>query len=233
MDYKTIVNRVLDRIDEPNISDVASASLGTTPKLVTQFVNETLCEIFAWSTQWRWREVESTATLVPGTTTYDLTDEFTIVGQGSATRVMPDTIKVVKIGSTPLTFVDKNFADLHGDLVTATSTTDNPYYTIFNNELRLFSNPLNGGTLKITHQLKPTELTTNSDTPTIPEEYHFAVVSGTEWRIKQFYGWPDTANVKSQYDDWLRKMLRYNKDYYQADYYVSLDPNFNVDHTRG
>lgn len=222
MDYLTITNLVLPRLSQNPITDTESASNPVISKLVLQYINECIYEIHGLTNQWNWGEQEYTTTFLPNQSTYAI-----------PSTINQDTIQVVRIGNTALTYVDYKVYDLNRDIYDVYSDGFSPFYTIFEKNLVILA-PTNysTGTLYVTYQLRPAMLIENDDEPAIPEDYRFVLVDGAEYKTKQFLSMPDTAVCKAQYDEWITKMMRNNKNYGQADYQMKLDDNYENDWTK-
>ena len=149
-----------------------------------------------------------------------------------------NTIDVVRINNVALKMVNVHSYNLNRELYQNRSDANAPSYYIFKNKLYLITPPngLNiaaGSDINITYQLKAQELVENTDVPAIPDDYHWVVVSGAEYKIKKFYNWPDATIVKAEYDDWLSKMLRDNKNFGQSELQMGLgDEWLSVDWTK-
>jgi hypothetical protein len=226
LNYLTIVNRILDRIDESNITDTTSSSNKKTPKLVCQFINEVIAEIHGLNSQWSWGEQEYSTAYIAGTTTYTL-----------PSTINRDTIDVVRIGDTPLTYIDKHVYDTNREMWQTKADPAAPSYILFQNDLILVTPPQgasipSGSYIKITYQLKPAELVENTDTPPIPDDFHWILIVGGEAKIKEFYNWPDASMVQSKYQDWLNSLLRNNKNVGQAALQMTIDDTYQPDWTR-
>lgn len=220
MDAETIVNRVLQRIDERPVTDISSASNTLTAKLVLQYINQIIFEVHAMSSQWQWAEQEEAIAQTPGETEYELLSVMN-----------PNTIDTVRIGNTMLEFVPKTKYDRNREHYLSVSSPQGPLYTIFNGLLVLLSVPQDDNDIIITYQLKPVELENNTDVPALPEDFHFLLVSGAEYKIKAFYNWPDVQMVQQEYQDWMSKLLRTNNNFGQNELQITLGDEYNIDWT--
>lgn len=223
MNYLEIANIVFDRVSVLQITDTESSNLGEIERLVLNFINQVIYEIHNVTDQWNWLEQEYSTTYISGTSEYTL-----------PSTINPDTIQVIRIGNTSLTYIDRNVYDLNREFYNGGSAGISPYYTIYENKLTLISSIDSSltGNIYITYSLRPSMLVASDDTPAIPEDYHWVLVSGAEFRIKQHLNTPDIALVKADYDEWLTKMLRNNKTYGQASYGFGLDSGFEQDWTQ-
>lgn len=190
--YLDLTNRVLSRMNEVTLTSGGFASARGFQVQCKDAVNDAINFINQREFQWPFNHSSGSATLVAGTTRYTFPSDMKVVNL--------DSFRIAKNASLntdgrALQIMDyAEYLDKYVEQEDDTTVEGGvPEYIVFtpDNNFLLYPYPDKAYTLRYDYFTEPTELSTWSDVPTIPENYKAIIADGATAYAYQYRGEKD------------------------------------------
>jgi len=205
--YLTLSNRVLNALNEVELTSANFANSKGIQTSVKEFINRSVNDIYTAELEWPFLHTDGTITTVAGTGEYALETGFKSVDVDTAYLIEADTdIKVIPY--IPYVQFTNQFRERDLD----PTTTDNRakpdyFYLTQDDKIGLTPIPDKVYTFFYEYWATHTDLSAATDSPALPERYQDAVVSRAEYYVHQLRADLQAATLKnSEYESKISRM---------------------------
>ena len=205
--YLTLSNRVLNALNEVELTSANFANSKGIQTSVKEFINRSVNDIYTAELEWPFLHTDGTVTTVAGTAEYALETGFKSVDVDTAYLIEADTdIKVIPY--IPYVQFTNQFRERDLD----PTTTDNRakpeyFYLTQDDKIGLTPVPDKVYTFFYEYWATHTDLSASTDEPVLPARYQDAVVSRSEYYVHQLRADLQAASLKnSEYESKISRM---------------------------
>tara|TARA_R110000765_G_scaffold62609_1_gene121440 strand:+ start:419 stop:1135 length:717 start_codon:yes stop_codon:yes gene_type:complete len=205
--YLTLSNRVLNALNEVELTSANFANSKGIQTSVKEFINRSVNDIYTAELEWPFLHTDGTITTVAGTAEYALETGFKSVDVDTAYLIEADTdIKVIPY--IPYVQFNNQFRERDLD----PTTTDNRakpeyFYLTQDDKIGLTPVPDKEYTFFYEYWATHTDLSAATDEPVLPARYQDAVVSRSEYYVHQLRADLQAASLKnSEYESKISRM---------------------------
>jgi len=205
--YLTLSNRVLNALNEVELTSANFANSKGIQTSVKEFINRSVNDIYTAELEWPFLHTDGTVTTVAGTAEYALETGFKSVDVDTAYLIEADTdIKVIPY--IPYVQFNNQFRERDLD----PTTTDNRakpeyFYLTQDDKIGLTPVPDKEYTFFYEYWATHTDLSAATDEPVLPARYQDAVISRSEYYVHQLRADLQAASLKnSEYENKITRM---------------------------
>ena len=205
--YLTLSNRVLNALNEVELTSANFATSSGIQTAVKEFINRSINDIYTAELEWPFLHTDGTITTVAGTAEYALETGFKSVDVDTAYLIEADTdVKVIPY--IPYSQFTNQFRERDLD----PTTTDNRakpdyFYLTQDDKIGLTPIPDKEYTFFYEYWATHTDLSASTDSPVLPARYQDAVVSRSEYYVHQLRADLQAATLKnSEYESKISRM---------------------------
>jgi hypothetical protein len=205
--YLTLSNRVLNALNEVELTSANFANSKGIQTSVKEFINRSINDIYTAELEWPFLHTDGTITTVAGTAEYALETGFKSVDVDTAYLIEADTdVKVIPY--IPYSQFTNQFRERDLD----PTTTDNRakpeyFYLTQDDKIGLTPIPDKEYTFFYEYWATHTDLSASTDSPVLPARYQDAVVSRSEYYVHQLRADLQAATLKnSEYESKISRM---------------------------
>ena len=205
--YLTLSNRVLNALNEVELTTANFANSKGIQTSVKEFINRSINDIYTAELEWPFLHTDGTITTVAGTAEYALETGFKSVDVDTAYLIEADTdVKVIPY--IPYVQFTNQFRERDLD----PTTTDNRakpeyFYLTQDDKIGLTPIPDKEYTFFYEYWATHTDLSASTDEPVLPVRYQDAVVSRSEYYVHQLRADLQAATLKnSEYESKISRM---------------------------
>ena len=205
--YLTLSNRVLNALNEVELTTANFANSKGIQTSVKEFINRSINDIYTAELEWPFLHTDGTITTVAGTAEYALETGFKSVDVDTAYLIEADTdVKVIPY--IPYVQFTNQFRERDLD-PTTTNNRDKPeyFYLTQDDKIGLTPIPDKEYTFYYEYWATHTDLSASTDEPDLPTRYQDAVVSRSEYYVHQLRADLQAATLKnSEYESKISRM---------------------------
>ena len=205
--YLTLSNRVLNALNEVELTTANFANSKGIQTSVKEFINRSINDIYTAELEWPFLHTDGTITTVAGTAEYALETGFKSVDVDTAYLIEADTdVKVIPY--IPYVQFTNQFRERDLD-PTTTTNRDKPeyFYLTQDDKIGLTPIPDKEYTFFYEYWATHTDLSASTDEPALPARYQDAVVSRSEYYVHQLRSNIEAASMKHQeYEKKIERM---------------------------
>ena len=218
MTYLELCNAVLRELNEVEISSVASTR--GIQSAVKDFINKAQKDIINSEVEWPFTYSTGTITTVAGTGEYSLESDLKTVNEDSVV-LNPGTDKSLKL----LEFVsydeyNKSYLSSNSDPNDGHLGEPDKFYITPDYKIGLYKEPDKAYNITYEYYATHTDLSSNTDTPTITERFHDVIVNRAKYYAYMLRSDLQSAQLAERdYKEGLTRMrveLINRKDYFRA-----------------
>ena len=205
--YLTLSNRVLNALNEVELTTANFANSKGIQTSVKEFINRSINDIYTAELEWPFLHTDGTITTVAGTAEYALETGFKSVDVDTAYLIEADTdVKVIPY--IPYSQFTNQFRERDLD----PTTTDNRakpeyFYLTQDDKIGLTPIPDKEYTFFYEYWATHTDLSASTDEPVLPVRYQDAVESRSEYYVHQLRADLQAATLKnSEYESKISRM---------------------------
>ena len=205
--YLTLSNRVLNALNEVELTSANFANSKGIQTSVKEFINRSINDIYTAELEWPFLHTDGTITTVAGTAEYALVTGFKSVDVDTAYLIEADEdVKIIPY--IPYVQFTNQFRERDLD----PTTTDNRakpeyFYLTQDDKIGLTPIPDKEYTFFYEYWATHTDLSASTDSPVLPARYQDAVVSRSEYYVHQLRADLQAATLKnSEYESKISRM---------------------------
>jgi len=230
-DYLGLTNETLNRFNEVELTGASFANARGFQVQCKNAVNEAINYINQREFGWPFTHAAQTETLVAGTTRYNI--------PATATHVDYETFRISRdqslgVDGTTLKVLDyKEYIDRYVDQESTSDVGGVPIYVFRtpDNNFGLYPYPDKAYELKFDYFDKPTQLSSATDAPAIPEQFRQVIVDGATAYGYQYRGEAQQYGINfARFEDGIKHMqsILLNRSYYVRSTYIPYSQRSGV-----
>ena len=205
--YLTLSNRVLNALNEVELTSANFANSKGIQTSVKEFINRSVNDIYTAELEWPFLHTDGTITTVAGTAEYALVSGYKSVDVDTAYLIEASTdVKIIP-------YIPYNqFANQFRERDLDPTTTDNRakpeyFYLTQDDKLGLTPIPDKEYTFYYEYWATHTDLSASTDEPAVPARYQDVIISRSEYYVHQLRSNIEAASMKHQeYEKKIERM---------------------------
>ena len=205
--YLTLSNRVLNALNEVELTSANFANSKGIQTSVKEFINRSINDIYTAELEWPFLHTDGTITTVAGTAEYALVSGYKSVDVDTAYLIEASTdVKIIP-------YIPYNqFANQFRERDLDPTTTDNRakpeyFYLTQDDKLGLTPIPDKEYTFYYEYWATHTDLSASTDEPAVPARYQDVIISRSEYYVHQLRSNIEAASMKHQeYEKKIERM---------------------------